>query len=313
MAALALAPLGHVYGAVTARRMAKAGFATAIPVVCVGNFVAGGAGKTPTALAIARRLEASGRAPAFLSRGYGGRLSRCGVTRVDPARHVAAEVGDEPLLLARQAPTFVAADRRAGAAAAIAAGADILVLDDGLQNPSLRKDLSIAVVDGAAGVGNGFCMPAGPLRAPLARQWPNVSLLCLIGPGAPGEDVARTAAAAGLPMIRGRLVPEAAALDALRGRRIFAFAGIGRPEKFFATLAEHGLDVVGRRSFADHHPYAPADLAALTAAAAGLGAVLVTTEKDRMRLDISFAVLCLPVRLVFADATPLDALLARLR
>ena len=301
-AARALAPVGAAYGALVARRMDRPGARACCPVLCLGNFTLGGAGKTPAALAVAGLVAELGAAPTFLSRGYGGRLA--GPVRVDPAHHAAADVGDEPLLLARIAPAIVARDRPAGAALCRSLGADVVVMDDGLQNPSLAKDLSLAVVDGPAGLGNGLPFPAGPLRAPLARQWPHVGGLIVIGDGAGGEAVARAAARRGLPVHRARLVPET---DDLAGRRCLAFAGIGRPEKFFATLAEAGAVIVGTRPYPDHHPYRARELAALSEAARRLDAALVTTEKDAVRLPPAFAagVRVLRVRLALDDAAAL--------
>lgn len=226
-----LAPAGRVYGGLTANRMDRPGATPPCPVLCVGNFTLGGAGKTPTALALVRLLRDLGRTPALLSRGYGGRLA--GPLVVDPARHAAAEVGDEPLLLAQAAPTIVARDRPAGARLCAASGADVIVMDDGLQNPSLTKTLALAVVDGGAGLGNGLPFPAGPLRAPLARQWSHVAGLVLVGEGSPGEAAAAEAESRGLPVHRARLVPEAGPDWA--GRRVVAFAGIGRIRSFCAS------------------------------------------------------------------------------
>ena len=307
-AARALAPLAALYGWRSAVRMDRPGTPAPCPVLCVGNFTLGGAGKTPTALALATLLCDLGAAPAFLTRGYGGRLP--GPIRVDPDRHAAAETGDEPLLLARHAPTIVARDRVAGARLCVAAGADIIVMDDGLQNPALAKDLALAVVDAGAGIGNGRVFPAGPLRVPLPRQWRHVHGIVLVGHGAPGEAVAGEAVRRGLPVHRARLVPG----GTWTGRRVLAFAGIGRPEKMFATLREAGAEVAGTRAFPDHHPYAGADLAALSAEAARLGADLVTTEKDHVRLPPDFArrVAVLPVTLAFDDAAAIQAQLARL-
>jgi len=257
-AARCLAPLGAAYGALVARRMDRPGARAGCPILCLGNFTLGGAGKTPAALALAAVLADLGRTPAFLSRGYGGRTA--GPVQVDLARHDADAVGDEPLLLARRAPTVVSRDRPAGAALCRALGADTIVMDDGLQNPSLVKDLSLAVIDGPAGLGNGLPVPAGPLRAPLDRQWRHVAGLILVGDGAPGEAVARAAEARGLPVHRARLVRET---DDLAGRRCLAFAGIGRPDKFFATLAEAGAVIAATRPFPDHHRYRAGELATL--------------------------------------------------
>lgn len=313
LAARLLAPAGALYGRLSAARMDRPGARGALPVVCVGNFTLGGAGKTPTALALAAALAAAGRRPAFLSRGYGGRLA--GPVGVDPARHAAADVGDEPLLLARRAPTVVARDRPAGAALCAALGADVVVMDDGLQNPSLAKDLCLAVVDAGAGFGNGRVMPAGPLRAPLARQWPHAHALVLVGEGAPGEEAAQAAAARGLRVLRATLVPDPAVAAALAGRRVLAFAGIGRPEKFFATLRTLGAEVVRAEGFPDHHAYTREERARLLAAARREDLLPVTTEKDAARLAgdaLGTAATALPVRLAFAGPADLTALLERL-
>lgn len=310
-AALALAPAAALYGAVAGRRMARPGARVGVPVVCVGNLVVGGAGKTPTAIEIARQLVAAGQEPAFVSRGYGGAETEEPLL-VDPGRHGAGAVGDEPLLLARVAPCVVARDRAAAARAAVAAGATIVIMDDGLQSPSLAKDLGIAVVDGAVGIGNGFCLPAGPLRAPLARQWPAVDLVIVIGAGAAGEAVAAEAALQGRTVLQAAVAPESQALRRLAGRRLLAFTGIGRPGKFFATLEEAGLDLAGRIAFPDHHAFGARDRARLVAAAAAAGATLVTTEKDRVRLPDDFPVEVLPIRLSFDDPETLGDRLGRL-
>lgn len=292
-----LAPVGALYGRHTAARMDRPGAAAPCPVLCVGNVTLGGAGKTPTALALAAHLRALGANPAFLTRGYGGRLA--GPVRVDPARQTAGETGDEPRLLARAAPTILSRDRPAGAALCVRAGADVIVMDDGLQNPSLAKTLSLAVVDAGAGLGNGRPFPAGPLRVPLARQWPHIHGLVLIGSGPRGQAVAADAQARGLPVHRARLIPGAD----LTGRRILAFAGIGRPQKFFDSCEEAGATLVATRAYPDHHPYGPADEATLAAEATRLGADLLTTEKDHVRLSPPFAVgvEVLPVTLAFDD------------
>ena len=282
LAAACLAPAALAYGTVAARRMSRAGAAAALPVVCIGNVTVGGSGKTPTAIAVAAMLREAGWGPAFLLRGYGGRLA--GPVAVDPERHGATDVGDEALLLARHAPTIVSRDRPVGAAAAGALGADVVVMDDGLQNPSLAKTLSLAVFDGAVGIGNGRVLPAGPLRAPLPAQWPRMDAVVIVGSGAAGDAVAREAAGHGLPVFRAALVPHPEAASALAGRRVLAFAGIGRPEKFVQTCREAGLDVVAIRSYPDHHPFTPAELSGLLDEAERDGLVPVTTEKDEVRL-----------------------------
>ncbi len=310
--ALMLAPIGAAYGAIAARRMAGTGVRIGVPVLCIGNFVVGGAGKTPTALALAARLAARGQGPAFVSRGYGRRTARDtkgAVIRVEPSRDTAEDVGDEPLLLARSAPCFVSDDRVAAALAAVAAGATVVIMDDGLQNPSLGKDASVVAVDGATGVGNGFCLPAGPLRAPLSRQWASSTLLAVIGAGLAGEAVAAEATRRGVGVVHGRLEPDAVKVAALRDRRLLGFSGIGRPEKFFETLTGCGLDLVGRLGFPDHHRFTEHDRNALLRAAAETGAALVTTEKDIVRLPEGFPAAVLPVTLRFIDDAPVDHLL----
>jgi tetraacyldisaccharide 4'-kinase len=278
-----LAPLAAAYGAIAARRMRERGRDLDIPVLCVGNPTVGGAGKTPTALALGRMLRERGERPFFLSRGYGGRAR--GPVQVDPVQHRAVDVGDEPLLLARCAPTVVAHDRVAGARLARGAGARIIIMDDGFQNPSLIKDCSILVVDGRRGIGNGKVIPAGPLRAPLDPQIERADAMLVIGDVSEAAGIIQRAADHRVPIFYGRLQPDMAAIAALTGRRLLAFAGIGDPDKFFATLKAAGLDVRVRRSFPDHHRYRPDEAAALIARAGSEGLSLVTTEKDSIRLD----------------------------
>ncbi len=300
-----LAPFAAIYGAVAARRMAQAGADAGIPVLCIGNLTVGGAGKTPTAIAVAKMLDEAGERPFVLSRGYGGRLS--GPVRVDPASHGAADVGDEPLLLARTAPTIVSRDRVAGAGAARAAGAGIVVMDDGFQNPSLRKNASLLVIDGARGIGNGRVFPAGPLRAPLDAQLAHAQALLVIGEGAGAQPV--IAAAPGIPVFHGRLEPDAQAVASLRGCAVLAFAGIGDPAKFFATLAAARIDVRATRAFPDHHAYRRDEAAALIEQASRERLVLVSTEKDLARLAgaddlraLAGVARALPVRLAVTEA-----------
>ncbi len=254
-----------------------------VPVLCVGNVVAGGAGKTPTAISLARELSARGVAVHFLTRGYGGRLS--GPLLVDLARHTAADVGDEALLLARVAPTWIGADRRITAQRAAETGAALVIMDDGFQNPNLRKDLSLLVIDGAVGLGNGRVIPAGPLREDPARALARANAVLIMGEDTCGI-AARISSLAprGLPLLAARLEPDASAAK-LAGKRIFAFAGIARPEKFFASLRAAGCEIVGTRAFPDHHPFRTSELAALGDAARAAGATLVTTEKDRVRMS----------------------------
>ena len=311
-AALALSPIGVIYGAITARRMAQEGVRCGVPVICIGNFVAGGAGKTPTAIAVAHLLIGMGRNPVFLSRGYGrdNDLAR----RVDPQNDRASEVGDEPLLLARVAPTVIAQDRVRGAQLCEELGADVIIMDDGLQNPSLHKDLRIAVVDGGVGIGNGLSLPAGPLRAPLKRQLEFVDAVLVIGEGGAGERVAQRAQHEGKSWMRASLAPDPGMSMGLRDREVLAFAGIGRPEKFFDTLRSIGAQVVETESFPDHHAFTAREIAGLHSRAKRLGAALVTTEKDAVRLGkAADELLVLPVTLKLQDETGLAHLLAKLR
>jgi tetraacyldisaccharide 4'-kinase len=306
LAAALLAPLAAVYGAVAARRLGQRGARAPVPVICIGNLTVGGAGKTPLALAVARLLAAEGDVPILLSRGYGGRLA--GPLRVDLARHRAADVGDEPLLLARAAPTIVARDRVRGAQAAAAAGASVIVMDDGFQNPSLQKDFSVLVVDQQRGIGNGRVIPAGPLRAPLMAQLARAHALVVVGTSDAAEPLTAVARGRGMPIFRASLEPDAAVAAALAGARVLAFAGIGVPEKLFATLAGAGIAVAATRSFPDHHCYTPAQARMLCEQADREALLLVTTEKDlaRMQGDENVAALAararaLPVTLRFED------------
>lgn len=270
-----LAPAAAVAARLTARRVARPGWRAPVPVLCCGNAGVGGAGKTTVALDLARRLASRGVAVHCLTRGYGGR-SR-GVLQVDPARHGADLVGDEPLLLAAAAPTWVAADRAAGARAAVAAGAQALLMDDGLQNPTLVRDAALLVVDGAVGFGNGRVMPSGPLREPVAAAAARCRAAVLIGPDAAG---ARAALPPGLPVLAAALEPDAA----LPGARVLAFSGIARPSKFHATLRQAGADIVERVDFPDHHRFTRAELERVLARATALDAMPVTTPKDAARL-----------------------------
>ncbi|HLY57825.1 MAG TPA: tetraacyldisaccharide 4'-kinase [Stellaceae bacterium] len=304
----ALLPAAAGYGVVAAwRRRRTTPVKAPLPTICVGNLVAGGGGKTPLALALAERLKARGRAVHLLSRGYRGRLE--GPVMVDPALHTFRDVGDEPLLLAAAAPTWVSRDRLAGATAAAAAGADLVLLDDGLQNPRLAYDLSLIAIDGGYGFGNGRLLPAGPLRERVEAGLERAAAAVVIG-----EDEAGVAAviAGRLPILHARLVPQNPAPWA--GRRVVAFAGIARPVKFFATLDALGAETVARFAFADHHPYAEGELMAVLARAAAASALAVTTEKDWHRLppQIRAQVETLPVRLEWDDGEALlDQLLDR--
>ena len=298
-----LAPAAAVYAAATARRLARPGWRAPVPVICCGNATAGGAGKTTLALDLGARLAE--RRVAFLTRGHGGRVR--GVHRVDPDRDRVALVGDEALLLAQCAPTWVAADRAAGARAAVAAGAGLLVMDDGLQNPGLAKDLSFLVVDGGSGFGNGRVIPSGPLREPVAVAASRCGAAVLIGADRSGAGAALPT---GLPVLRAALVQQDMA--GLVGQRVVAFAGIGIPEKFFSGLRGAGALLVGATAFADHHPYAPAEIELLLQAAAAAGAVVVTTPKDAVRLPpgLRARLRVVGVRLAWEEPAALEGLLA---
>jgi tetraacyldisaccharide 4'-kinase len=276
-----LAPLAALYGTIAATRLEGRGARAGVPVVCVGNLTVGGAGKTPTALTVARMLAAAGERPVFLTRGYGGRLP--GPVQADATRHGANDVGDEPLLLARTAPTIVARDRVAGARMAVAIGASAIVMDDGFQNPSVAKDFSILVIDARRAIGNGRVIPAGPLRAPLVAQLAHAHAMVVVGVTPPAA-IAAAVRERDIPLFEARLVPDADAIAALTGRRVLAFAGIGDPQKFFATLAEAGIAVAAARSFPDHHRYTGIEARALCDEAERGGLELVTTEKDLVRL-----------------------------
>lgn len=304
-----LQPAGWLYGlAGRMRWQLKRGEKLALPVICVGNLVLGGSGKTPVVRALVQRLKKRGRKTHVLSRGYGG--SAQGLLRVDPAVHDATVVGDEPLLLARDTITWVSRDRVAGAQAALAAGADCLVMDDGLQNPGLIKDLSFLVIDGTSGFGNRRIFPAGPLRESPVACFARVQAAILVGPPHPGLlDSLPTA----LPRIFARIDPLPGAKQDFHGRRVLAFAGIARPEKFFACLDELGAEVAASRSFGDHHYYGEEELAALRAEAGRLDATLVTTEKDLVRLPASErkGIASLPVELRWEETELLDRLLGQ--
>ncbi len=262
-----LMPLGALYGAVAAQRLQREGFEAGIPVLCVGNYHVGGAGKTPVVLALTKLLHDLGETPVVLSRGYGGRLR--GPIMVDPERHGAADVGDEPLMLARTVPVAVARDRIDG---------------DGFQTPTIAKDASLIVIDGDRGLGNACVFPAGPLRAPLPPQLARTDALIVVGDGSAAKAVAAGIPERGKPVLSAHLKPDEASVAALRGKPVLAFAGIGDPNRFFRTLRASGIEVVGERAFPDHHPFSNSEIETLIAEAKRDALTLVTTEKDMARL-----------------------------
>ena len=305
-----LRPLSALYGAVAAGRLRRKGLDAGIPVICVGNYHVGGAGKTPTVLALAKMLRELGETPVVLSRGYGGKLR--GPVRVDPARHAASDVGDEPLMLSSVLPVVVARKRADGVPLACAQNASVILLDDGFQSPAVVKDASLIVIDGDRGLGNGQVFPAGPLRAPLKPQLARTDALVIVGNGTAADAVAAEIAAQGKPVLRAHLKPDEASVASLRGKRVLAFAGIGDPARFFNTLENSGIEVIARPAFADHHPFSPSEIEGLIAEAKRDALTLVTTEKDLARLrragslpDWAQGIVPFAVTLAFDDAVGL--------
>ena len=300
-----LAPLSALYGlANQINRSRQTTTKCEVPVICIGNVVAGGAGKTPVAIAVAQFLIKAGFNVHFLSRGYGGEIS--GPERVVQDVHTAKLVGDEPLLLATVAPTWVSKNRPKGAEAAVAAGADVIVMDDGLQNRSLAKSFSILVIDGQFGVGNGRLMPAGPLREKLQDAFAKSNAVVVVEPGT--DDFSESV----LPVFKAKIVPHALQGE-LVGERVIAFAGIGRPTKFFNSLKQAGAEIVEAIEFPDHYQFKQNDIMRLVEKAALPGAALVTTRKDYVRLPVDARLMTtvFDIDLVFENPSDLQRLLLK--
>lgn len=274
-------PLSWLYSKGAALKMhAKPSGSVGAPVLCIGNFVAGGGGKTPTALAMAAHIKKAGYKPGFLSRGYGGHIS--GPEQVALDTHNAHDVGDEPLLLARVAPTVISADRLSGAEKLVEIGCDFIIMDDGFQNPRLEKDYALVVVDSRRGIGNGFAMPAGPLRVELRDQLELTSSILIVGNEDGAIPVVRKAAKSGRPIYQAelRLLNKAK----WKNKWLLAYAGIADPEKFYQSLRDVGADLAQMRSFGDHHVFTRDDVVELLDRAKLMEAQLVTTSKDFVRL-----------------------------
>jgi len=301
--ALLLWPIGEIYKCIAAFRIKSAKPPRVnVPVVCIGNTTAGGTGKTPIVQDVVQRLRAMGRAPHIILRGYGGRTKI--TTRVDTAVHDAQDVGDEALLHAALAPTWVGVDRHASAAVAIAAGADIILMDDGLQNTSIAPSVRWLVVDAARGIGNGYGIPAGPLRESFSHALRCADAVIVVGQGGFAPQTEK-------PILRLTIGTDENSLTALQGKQIYAFAGIGQPEKLRAGLQAAGLDVVGARAFPDHHVYSAGEIDALHRRGKLLGARLVTTQKDFVRLpeNLRAGIMPVDVKVSWEDEIQLNQLL----
>ena len=311
---LLLTPMSWIYGLTHAILLGSAKpWQSPTPVICVGNLTVGGHGKTPTALSICHILKSYNKSVHFISRGYKGSLN--GPTLVDLSSHTAIEVGDEPLLLSKIAPTWVGANREAGIRLAHKMGAEIIIMDDGFQNPSIKKDLSIVVVDGEVGFGNGLLIPAGPLREGITAGLSRANAVVIIGEDrlnlkATLSNILNYSSRKPIKIFTAQLEPDANT-GSLRNKKLLAFTGIGRPEKFFNTLIKMGCNIIGKRDFADHHQYTKSEISKLLEIAQIENAELITTSKDYVRLTTSQQqqIAVLPVTLDWVDRSALDNLL----
>ena len=312
--AWALAPFSFVYGKVAGRTMKTARRASVpVPVICIGNFTVGGAGKTPTAIAIARAALAKGLKPGFLSRGYGGTLDV--TTLVDANHHRSVDVGDEPLLLAREAITVISRRRVEGARRLVAEGVDLIIMDDGFQSARLTLDYALVVIDTQRGIGNGHLVPGGPVRAPLVEQMRQLTAILKVGSGQAAEAIVRTAARAGKPIFVSSIKPRPQ--PDFADKRVLAYAGIADPTKFYRTVEELGGQIIARRSFPDHHNFSDEEIRDLTDEANRLDLMLVTTAKDAVRLkghhgrasELLSSTLVIDIDMVFDDANAVGAII----
>jgi tetraacyldisaccharide 4'-kinase len=278
-----LSPASLIYGYFAGRRMKNAKRAEVdVPVICVGNFTVGGAGKTPTVITLAKAAKARGLKPGVLSRGYGGSMDR--TTIVDPGHHRAKDVGDEPLLIAREALTVISRKRLEGARKLIAEGADLILMDDGFQSAALRFDFALMVIDSIRGIGNGFLVPAGPVRAPTRLQLAHATALLKLGNGEGADPFIRIAARSGKPVYEGAVEPVGEAGE-ISGKRVLAFAGIADPTKFFRTVEKLGADIVAKRPFGDHQHLTDDEIEDILVTAEKQDLIIVTTAKDAVRLN----------------------------
>ena len=315
--ALLLSPCAAIYRTIVHRRLKQKGEKVSIPVLCVGNFIVGGAGKTPTAIALKQILQEQGYQCAFLSRGYGGNLS--GPVLVDAKQHNARDVGDEPLLLCEYGMTIVSRNRLEGARFCEKNGAELIIMDDGMQNPSLHKDIVLAVTD-SRGIGNGLCLPAGPLRADIEVQLRNVDAIIAVDRGQNEYVFKDLTVFKNHPRFMAKIIPDRSAAEQIRGKRIIVIAGIGNPAKFHETLKQCGAHIAKHYDFADHHPFSLSELQKIMEEAEKESCPVYTTTKDYVRMKsvsgfqtLKDRIMPFPVELVFYEQKEfLDFLLKKI-